>query len=206
MINLEPWLNDLKSLQQLVLLAIRDALQNDCTAAKGFLGLTNERIVRRLQQMNRLDIKNLAEALGPRLLLQLSRDVATEGFFQSSSNQRFSTDAAEENIPAWQEKLIELQNALLLIMRDALRNNEEVTMLVMNVTNVRGGRALALLDYGQVMNLRKTLGNQFIFRIDDSSHLEMLIARVLDGATMDDVEMMKLGMASNMISANELRV
>lgn len=205
MINVEPWINDLKSLQQLVLLAIRDALQQDCTAAKSFLGISNDRIVRRLQQMNRLDVKNLGEALGTRLILQLNRDVATDTFFQESCRPKVFSDVVEVTSP-WQNKLIELQNALLLIMRDALRNNEEITLLVMNITNVRGARALAMLDYGQVMSLRKSLGNNFIFKIDDSSHLEMLIARVLDGATMEDVEMMKLGMASNMISASELRV
>lgn len=204
----ENWLNDLKSMQRSVLMVIRDGLRADYAGAKRLYEISNDRFARRLTQMNNNDIEMIGVACGSRLMLSLDPDKATEGLFMRALEDGPIVDVDKKNasVSDWMRRHRELQSALLMIYRDALRNNLAEAVVMLGIKNVRAAKVLVQFDYGNLMRLQSMLGFGAIFKIDDSLHSEMLLSRILDGSSLVDIEMVKLGQASVLISTNELRL
>lgn len=204
----ENWLNDLKSMQRSVLMVIRDGLRADYAGAKRLYEINNDRFARRLTQMNNNDIEMIGVACGSRLMLSLDPEKATEGLFLRALDDTPIVDTEKKNasVSDWMRRHRELQGALLMIYRDALRNNLAEAVVMLGIKNVRAAKVLVQFDYGNLMRLQSLLGFGAIFKIDDSLHSEMLLSRILDGSSLVDIEMVKLGQASVLISANELRL
>jgi hypothetical protein len=121
-------------MQRSVLMVIRDGLRVDYAGAKRLYEISNDRFARRLAQMNNNDIEMIGVACGSRLMLSLDPDKASEGLLLKILDDKPILEEKEKKpgaVSDWMRRHRELQSALLMIYRDALRNNmaEAVVML-----------------------------------------------------------------------------
>lgn len=201
--NFDTWQNDLKSIQSLVLVAVRDGLREDPERCKACLSLTNDRVYRRLSQLSRSEIDSLSDELGNQLLFMLNENGIETKLMEAMGCERTELTVAN---PDWLKKLIELQKTVLLIYRDAFRNHFDIACVFFGVRNVRAGKLLAQMDLGHIEMLNARCCESLLFRIDESYQSEVLINRITDGSSIGDVEMIKMARMSINLNMNELRV
>ena len=77
-LGVATWVHDLRSMQKLVLMTVREGLREDFPQAVALLGVTNLRLARRLAQLTVGEIEELCEGLGPRLAVRLDESLAVE--------------------------------------------------------------------------------------------------------------------------------
>lgn len=98
-----------------------------------------------------------------------------------------STGMFDDGQSGWEQDLQSLNLMYLTLLRTALREDFQRACASFGLNKIRFAQRLEGMDQGQLMRLAKAMGSNNFIRFDETMAMEILVDRVIEGATEDEI-------------------
>lgn len=98
-----------------------------------------------------------------------------------------STGMFDEGRAGWEQDLQSLNLMYLTLLRDALREDFQRACAAFGIHKIRFAQRLEGMDHGALVRLAKAMGSNNFIRFDETMAMEILVDRVIEGATEDEI-------------------
>lgn len=98
-----------------------------------------------------------------------------------------STGTFDDGQYRWEQDLQALNLSYLTLLRAALRDDFQRACAAFGLKKIRFAQRLESMDQGQLLRLSKAMGSNNFIRFDETMAMEVLVDRVLEGATEEEI-------------------